>query len=94
MANTDVSAEAASQLGLALTRLFDERDPIGRRLGVVERRQPSQIERCEPLTSRVALEYQFVFRLPFELERLVDLPSRNQSRNQSGSPACPSSRAG
>ena len=70
------SPPPTDRLGRALERLAaEDRAPAERRRHVAAApRSAAIIEHCETLVSRVAPEYQFELRLPFELQRLLDLP--------------------
>lgn len=68
---------AAMLAHLRDARLEEEENSSSRRMASTQARQASRMESCEMLTDRHAPEYQFDFRLPFELVRLLDLPLPN-----------------
>ncbi len=77
MAKTETDGGKREPFAAAFARLEENRKSGRRRLGSAQARAASTLEPCETLNSRTAPEYQFQFRLPFELIRLVDLPLAN-----------------
>ncbi len=74
---TESGDRTRGRLAASLECLGKSRSTGERRLVTAQARAASTIEPCETLVSRVAPEYRFEFRLPFELARLADLPLAN-----------------
>lgn len=67
-------AQPAQRVAAALAHLAQIQRREKRRLRTARAPAAATIERCEPLARRTPPEYQFTFRLPFELLRIADLP--------------------